>query len=632
MLFSLAVIAALLPLQAQHHLRLAGFPAEWPARAGAVLVLAGAMVALMTPGVLAGFLLERLGARRAVVAGAAWSSAVALWVVLDLLVHGQTGNRLGYYFKFALQPDALRWAGNREGLLGLFGRPGTSLALYLAGTLAVAILVTRRVRLGSGTARWLQPVLLSIWLATLAGGPVLQRFTADPRAFIRLNDTMPVPWHLGFALSTDLLAATERRAAEVFRRYHDRLGALPVVPADVPEPAGPLPNVIVVVVDGLRRDVLTPAIMPRILGWSERGARFTAHVAAANGSEWGTFGMLYGLTPFAFVPIVDSGVPPTLLSVLWRWGYETHFVTSGTDFGWLLIGKYLGPRFFEVYTQPRARPGWENDRDSIATLRRVLGTGGAPKFVFVWLAATHWLYSSPEEYRAFTPDLGITPAADVVTQRWQAVWSRFYGRAARYVDDLVGEWLEGLDLTRNLVVFTADHGEALYDDGFVGHGPRLSAAEIEVPFVLAGPGVTPGTVVHAPSGNFDLAPTLLHVLGDGRSAEQTMFGRSLLPAERERPPYAVAYRPVDESAVGLSGSLSVGDTLREVVFVSDEARYGIRLDPKAPAVSRFGLMDARGAVTGEAITAAEAERFLRWFEEVLARSARLGESAPSARP
>jgi len=623
MLFSLVLSAGLLPLEASHHVRLAAFPPSPLAQAGAVVVLAGATLALMTPGVLLAWLLGRGRMAAAVVAGSASSAMVALWLVVDVLFQRQTGNRVSYYFKFALQPDALRYAGNPEGMVALFGQQATFLAGYLAVALLLAALVAGFTPLGAApTRRWPARALLVTWLVVLAAGPLLQRFAADARAFMRLNDGMSMPWNAGFTVADDVLATTERRAAGILRRYHDRLDALPVVPDYVPQARDPLPNVIVLVVDGLRRDVFTPALMPRLTAWSARGARFNAHVSAANGSEWGTFGILYGLTPYAFLPIVKSGMPPTLLSVLWRWGYETHFVTSGADFGWLNIGSYLGPKFFTVHVQPPERPGWENDRDSIAVARDLLARGGAPKFLFIWLTATHWTYSYPEQYAALMPELAVLPAADSVQLRLQRTWTRFYTRAARYVDDLVGEWLEGIDLTRNLVIFTADHGESLFDDGSFGHGAKLSAVETQVPFVIAGPGVPPDTVVDHITGNFDIAATILDLLGAQASAEQTMFGQPLLPADRSRSPYSVVYRPVDESAVQLKTTAG-RDTLREMLLVAPEGRFAIRLDPTQPVVSGFGRMDDTGAVTSAEISPADAEAFLRQFEEILSRSARL---------
>jgi arylsulfatase A-like enzyme len=59
----------------------------------------------------------------------------------------------------------------------------------------------------------------------------------------------------------------------------------------------------------------------------------------------------------------------------------------------------------------------------------------------------------------------------------------------------------------------ADHGEALGDHGEPTHGFFLYEPTVRVPWILAGPGVPPGTVQAAPVGAVDVAPTLLAAAG-----------------------------------------------------------------------------------------------------------------------
>src|SRR5262245_38666648 len=171
MVVSFVLAAALLPLQAIQYFPLAAFPAELRLRVGALAVIVGATLALMTPGVVVATLIARLRPRWAFAAGTAWVCLVALWLTLDRLVQGQTGNRLTYYYKFAVQPDAMRWAGHGEGLVALFGRPGLYLGLYLVAAVVVGIAIARRLRSDETAVkpRGL-PALVAIWLLVLAAG------------------------------------------------------------------------------------------------------------------------------------------------------------------------------------------------------------------------------------------------------------------------------------------------------------------------------------------------------------------------------------------------------------------------------------------------------------------------------
>jgi hypothetical protein len=68
-----------------------------------------------------------------------------------------------------------------------------------------------------------------------------------------------------------------------------------------------------------------------------------------------------------------------------------------------------------------------------------------------------------------------------------------YWNAIAYNDRLIGmlvERLRRLGVFENtIVVVTADHGESLFDDGFLGHGHMLNEQQTRIPFIMSRPGV-----------------------------------------------------------------------------------------------------------------------------------------------
>jgi arylsulfatase A-like enzyme len=101
------------------------------------------------------------------------------------------------------------------------------------------------------------------------------------------------------------------------------------------------------------------------------------------------------------------------------------------------------------------------------------------------------------------------------------------------VDELVGRLLEALralDLEEStLVVFTADHGEDLYEHNrYFFHSPSMYSSSLRVPLILALPGVLPeGAETDEPASLVDLAPTILGRLG--LPVPPSFQGRDLLP-------------------------------------------------------------------------------------------------------
>src|SRR5262249_22274748 len=88
--------------------------------------------------------------------------------------------------------------------------------------------------------------------------------------------------------------------------------------------------------------------------------------------------------------------------------------------------------------------------------------------------------------------------------------------------------LDRLDLARDtLVIFTADHGEALGEHGRFLHDD-LHATTTHVPLVLRWPGRLPaGQRIGTVAGLVDLMPTILDLLDV--SGPSAMQGRSLVP-------------------------------------------------------------------------------------------------------
>jgi len=83
--------------------------------------------------------------------------------------------------------------------------------------------------------------------------------------------------------------------------------------------------------------------------------------------------------------------------------------------------------------------------------------------------------------------------------------------AVEQIDALIGDLLAGLSeagiRNRTIVIMTADHGGK-----GKGHGDA-TMEEIEIPWVLNGPGIAAGHEIKAPVNTYDLAPTIAWIFG-----------------------------------------------------------------------------------------------------------------------
>lgn len=114
-------------------------------------------------------------------------------------------------------------------------------------------------------------------------------------------------------------------------------------------------------------------------------------------------------------------------------------------------------------------------------------TGQEPLFLYVNVVDTHFPYN-----RDLDDLLGVPPLdrAEIRPDNAERVWEGYLNAAAnvdRAVERLVGLFRArvGDDFA---VLVTADHGEAFYERGFLGHGQALDGLQTRVPLVVRGIG------------------------------------------------------------------------------------------------------------------------------------------------
>jgi len=315
-------------------------------------------------------------------------------------------------------------------------------------------------------------------------------------------------------------------------------------------PAVP-PNILLVVLDALRRDAAEPygapaGSTPAIGELATRGAALRQAYATSSWTLPSHASMFTGLLPRQLgLGQAPDGSPQSAATVLRRvGGHMVPAVLSHSGYataGWstnLWVSQHAGfDQGFEQFTYvpsprlerrtallgegPRARLAWAMEglsarRDDGAAdvgngLRASIAAwSGQPTFWFVNLCECHSPYLPPRPW----DDLGgaerVQAALDsqrhlnfesiclFAAGRWEIPAEAFermrhlYARAAAYMDSWLADALEALDrrgiLDQTLVIVTSDHGESFGEAGLIAHGFSLDQRLIHVPLVMAGPG------------------------------------------------------------------------------------------------------------------------------------------------
>lgn len=283
------------------------------------------------------------------------------------------------------------------------------------------------------------------------------------------------------------------------------------------------PDVLIVVVESFRPELITKEIMPNLWSVAQNSLFCRLHFSGGNATNHGIFSLFNGLEanwyqqPVTYAPLINR--------IFRDAGYEIGFFAGHNDWRAFLMDGFLDPRHYDTF-QCLAPNGLLSDRRSVENAMRFLRRSDGPstekpRLAILYLYATHALYQSYAEDQVFQP------AAD---QRFQypygppmreQVWNR-YKNSAHTIDRFLGAIMSD-DL---VMMVTGDHGESFLEDGTIGHGTRISRYQNMTPSVLFVPG-RPAHTLDVPTSHVDLLPTLLDGVGISISQGSLFDGLNL---------------------------------------------------------------------------------------------------------
>lgn len=390
-------------------------------------------------------------------------------------------------------------------------------------------------------------------------------------------------------------------------------------------------SVVLVLGDTLRRDRLGayggPARTPAFDRFAEGALLFDAAVTQAPWTKPAIATLFSGLYPSQHGVVshpdlrgkrggssVASDVLPdeviTLAEALSAAGYRTAAIVSNP---WLRsdLGFAQGFEHFDAHLASNTAPG----KRVTAAARRWLDElpdDGRPFFLYVHYMDPHAPYTPVEDtvleaQRALleADARPMTPRARAMIRRvardgrgrpWAkrgvapslALMELVYDQGVERFDRGLGDLLASLDRREDAeelaILVTSDHGEALYERGWGGHGHGLHEEETGIPLAARLPGTGPPKRTGCPTGLIDVRASLCAYLGvecPGPDAGRSWFA-----------PEASARVVVTEGVIAQPAHRSARDRRYKLV---SEPGGGVGLEkprqrlPKAEPLSLFDL-------------------------------------------
>lgn len=545
---------------------------------------------LFTPALVLGVLLARSGRARASRRCFIALASLALFVLfLDLDLLRSVGRHLVEVARVALLPEGHVAGGDLGQWARMLAEWG---CVAVVVSWAAAWLAERWVR---DVAAALSPLLRRaigwsggvLTLALVAAPHLMHQGWRDTALYERVYGALVLDLRVTAAAADDaeqtdpVLRSLYPRLRRAYRAVFPALGAgKPASTAPLSLPARP-PNVILVVTESLRRDVFGAELMPRLTHWAEAGLVATQHDAGTNYSESGLFALLYGRSPAAFHQTLNAKVPPQLCATLRASGYACAYF-SGHPKIWMRREEFVNAQTMDhfVHDDRGSWPEW--DQRALDAMVELVKTSERPIFAIVLLMSSHFEYQYPARYEVdrpvSNPRWGVTSVRALGPEAEGPLRNR-YRNSMRFIDDLVSDAFARLDPARNLVVFTGDHGESIYDDGRYTHGYSFGEVITQTPLAIVGPGVQPRSL-HHPTYHQDVLPSLLHVLQGAPVAVPHVQG--------------VDWFSAAEPGSALLAHSPPGERVIEAQLRTQGLRLRLDFDARAPEVTVLGFEDGLG--------------------------------------
>jgi len=243
-------------------------------------------------------------------------------------------------------------------------------------------------------------------------------------------------------------------------------------------------NLLFIIADSLRGDVVTPDLAPNISRFAaDRGMDFRNHFSGGNSSRMGMFSLFYGLPPGYWASFSSLQRPTVLVDELQRQNYQLGLFSSASMYRPVVLDRtaFANVPNLRMVTEPETDPAWKRDQKLTREWFDWLDARDPerPFFGFLFYDAT-----MARNYPPYHP-LQVEPASD----DQQDIGFARYQSAVNFVDSLVGTVLDDLRarklLDRTVVLISADHGEEFGEHGGVKHDEDSPVEQCRFPPFVA---------------------------------------------------------------------------------------------------------------------------------------------------
>jgi len=407
-----------------------------------------------------------------------------------------------------------------------------------AALLALVVLAYQKI----GELRWIprrffMGLLILFVIATL-GERVGYAYSTATGATSLSALVQNVPYYLG--LSARGVFKKLGVKVETKKNFQLSKGSLnyPLNPLVVEKPAKPL-NIVWLVSESWRADMLDAEIMPNTWAFAQTARRFTQNYSGGNGTRVGVFSMFTGIPGNYWFPMLAERKGAPIVDVLKAQNYQMSFYTSAKfsypEFDATIFSQVPAEQLHELPTGM----GWEKDQQNVSNLLKFIDTRdkSRPFFTFMFFESPHARYYFPPESvirKPYPDDINYFSLSREQLASQIGLIKNRYINSVHHLDSQFGRVFDYLKknelLDSTIVLMLGDHGEEFMENGRWGHNSAFTDQQTRTPLVLWVPGMKP-SVYEGMSNHMDVIPTLMPILGVKNPKQDYTTGINLLSEE-----------------------------------------------------------------------------------------------------
>lgn len=304
-------------------------------------------------------------------------------------------------------------------------------------------------------------------------------------------------------------------------------------------------NVIFILVDSLRADMLEPEVMPNMCRLASElpSTRFTNHISGGNCTKTGVFSLFYGIPGNYFDQALRSNVGAAMIDSMKQLGYDIKVFAGAT----LLAPPFNRTIFANVPDIEVTQPGATKVERDITAINKCVEylkcrDNSKPCFIFLFLDSVHGSSIAPGFPQKFPTELTQVNYLNLQnTLKGRKDVMNLIKNSSFYMDDLLNRFFQKVDMPKRIkedtvVVLTSDHGNEVGESEMKnwGHNSNFARYQTQCPLLIFGLNRQTKTINYRTSA-MDISATVMQdVLGCKNAVEDYSIGSNLFdPAERE---------------------------------------------------------------------------------------------------